>query len=51
VSQPVNGDPGILAFRGDELYAVLRLEITDGRIRDIHAVADPVKLAMVSRAR
>jgi RNA polymerase sigma-70 factor, ECF subfamily len=48
VSQPVNGDPGILAFRSGELFAVVRFEIRDGRIRDIHAIADPAKLALVA---
>jgi RNA polymerase sigma-70 factor (ECF subfamily) len=51
VSQPVNGDSGLLAFRGGELFAVLRFEISGGRIRDIHAIADPAKLALVTLGR
>ena len=47
VSQPVNGEPGALVFRAGELTAVLWFDIREGRIRDIHAIADPAKLALL----
>jgi RNA polymerase sigma-70 factor (ECF subfamily) len=49
VSQPVNGQPGALAFRDGTLRAVLAFKVRDGRIYDIHAVGDPAKLALVGR--
>jgi RNA polymerase sigma-70 factor (ECF subfamily) len=51
VSQPVNGDPGALAFRDGQLVGVLRFGVEEGRIRDIHAIADPAKLAVVAFGR
>ena len=47
VSQPINGHPGVLAFRNRELVGVLCLKHADGTIFDIHAVADPAKLAFI----
>ncbi|MCU1380654.1 MAG: polymerase sigma factor SigI [Acidimicrobiales bacterium] len=47
VSQPVNGHPGVLAFRDDELVAFMSLEARDGLIHDLHGVGDPAKLAVV----
>ena len=47
VSQPVNGDAGVLAFTGGRLVGMLRLRAVDGRVVDIHAIADPVKLGFV----
>jgi len=47
VSQPVNGRPGVLAFRERTLVAILQLEVRDDLIVDIHAIADPAKLALV----
>jgi RNA polymerase sigma-70 factor (ECF subfamily) len=49
VSQPINGHPGLLGFRSGELVAVMTLKTNDGRIIDIHAIADPAKLAFVAR--
>jgi len=46
VTQPVNGDPGALAFRNGELVAVLRFSVRAGKISDIHAIADPTKLGL-----
>ena len=51
VSQPVNGEPGALVFREGELFAVLRFTVSDGRIRDIHGIADPAKLALLGVGR
>jgi RNA polymerase sigma-70 factor (ECF subfamily) len=48
VSQPINGNPGLLAFRDRELVGMLVLKTRDGLIYDLHAIADPVKLAFVS---
>jgi RNA polymerase sigma-70 factor (ECF subfamily) len=47
VSQPVNGNPGVLAFRDRQLVSILELKARDGIIFDMHAVADPQKLAFV----
>lgn len=46
VSQPVNGQPGILAFRARELVAVLVLKLEHDLVVDIHAIADPQKFAV-----
>ncbi len=51
VSQPVNGEPGALVFRDGELNAVLWFDISEGLIRDIHAIADPAKLALLGIGR
>ena len=48
VSSPVGGEAAVLAFQGGTLVGLLILEITDGRIRHIDAVADPAKLAAVT---
>jgi RNA polymerase sigma-70 factor (ECF subfamily) len=48
VSQPVNGQPGVLAFLGDQLVGLLTLREREGLIYDIHAIADPAKLALVA---
>jgi RNA polymerase sigma-70 factor (ECF subfamily) len=47
VSQPVNGHPGVLAFRGHQLFGLLQLKVRDGIIYDLHAIVDPAKLAFV----
>jgi RNA polymerase sigma-70 factor (ECF subfamily) len=47
VSQPVNGHPGVLAFHDHRLVGILQLKARDGLVYDIHAIADPVKLAFV----
>jgi len=48
VSQPINGNPGVLAFRDHELVGILQLKTHEGLIHDLHAIADPLKLAFVS---
>ena len=48
VSQPVNGYPGVLAFQDRQLVGILQLKARDGIIHDLHAIADPAKLAFVS---
>ena len=48
VSHPVNGQPGVLAFRDRQLAGILVFKARDGRIYDIHAIADPNKLRFVS---
>lgn len=47
VSQPINGEPGVLAFRSRELVGLLQLKHAHGTIYDIHAIADPEKLAFI----
>ncbi len=48
VSQPVNGQPGVLAFSDGQLVALLTLRERKGLIYDIHAITDPAKLALLS---
>jgi len=48
VSQPINGNPGVLAFRNGQLVIALQIETRAGLIHELHAVADPRKLAFVS---
>jgi RNA polymerase sigma-70 factor (ECF subfamily) len=48
VSQPINGQPGLIAFRDRQLAAILVLDVRDDRIHDIHAIGDPAKLAFVA---
>jgi RNA polymerase sigma-70 factor (ECF subfamily) len=47
VSQPVNGQPGVLAFRDRTLYGVFAFQVVGGRICDIHGVLDPRQLAAI----
>jgi hypothetical protein len=49
LSQPVNGNAGVLAFHDRQLVGILQLKARDGLVYDIHAVADPVKLAFVQQ--
>ena len=48
VSQPVNGQPGALAFHDGNLTGILVFKLRGDVIDDIHAIADPRKLAIVS---
>jgi hypothetical protein len=50
VSQPINGRPGVLAFRGNRLMGVLVLEERAGRITQVQAIADPRRLASLGAA-
>lgn len=45
VPMPVNGEPGVLAYQDDRLMAVIALSIRDGLVAQIHAIANPYKLA------
>jgi RNA polymerase sigma-70 factor, ECF subfamily len=45
---PVNGEPGVLAYQDGRLLAVIALEVRDGLVTHIHAIANPHKLAYVS---
>ena len=47
VSQPINGQPGVLAFRNRELVGLLVMQDAHEKIHDIHAIADPAKLAVI----
>jgi RNA polymerase sigma-70 factor (ECF subfamily) len=44
VSQPVRGQPGVLAFRSGRLAGMVWFSIVDGMITRLHAVADPVRM-------
>ena len=48
VSQPLNGGPGLLAFKDGRLYALVALGMRGGVIGEIDAIRDPRKLALVS---
>ena len=48
VLQPVNGHVGLMAFRDQQLVGILQLKTRNGLIHDLHAIAEPVKLAFVS---
>ena len=41
VSQPIDGGPGVLAFRDGRLWAVVTLETHAGLVHEIHAVLNP----------
>jgi RNA polymerase sigma-70 factor (ECF subfamily) len=47
VSQPLNGHAGVLAFQDRRLVGMLILKTEMGLIKDVHAIADPDKLALV----
>jgi len=49
VSVPVNGEPGVLAFRNGKAFALMVLTTRDGRVEHIHSVADPRQLAYLAR--
>lgn len=46
-----NGAPAIAVYSGDRLEAVLAVEIVDGRITHLYAIANPDKLSTVTTAR
>ena len=46
VSHPLNGRVGLLGFKDRDLMALLVLETDGERIRDIHGILDPAKLAL-----
>jgi RNA polymerase sigma-70 factor, ECF subfamily len=48
VSQSINGNPGVLAFRNNTLVGMLQIKTRDGLIHDLHAIADPEKLSFVN---
>ncbi len=47
VSQPLNGWPGLLAFKNGRLYALVALEVRGGLIKDIHAIRNRTTLDSV----
>jgi RNA polymerase sigma-70 factor (ECF subfamily) len=49
MAREINGEPGIVAFRGGAVAAVLALSVRDGLVTRVYAVADPHKLAQVRR--
>jgi RNA polymerase sigma-70 factor (ECF subfamily) len=48
VSQPLNGWPGVLAFRGGRLETIVVMKTRDGRIHDIHAFRAPQTINLIS---
>ena len=48
VSMPVDGDPGVIAFRDRRVVGVLSLSVQNGRVNHIHALADRRKLSALS---
>jgi RNA polymerase sigma-70 factor (ECF subfamily) len=46
-----NGAPAVAVYSDDRLEAVLALEIVDGRITNLYAIANPDKLTTVTTAR
>jgi len=48
VSIPVNGEPGILAFRNGRPFALMVLRTRDGLVEHISSIADPRQLAYLS---
>jgi RNA polymerase sigma-70 factor (ECF subfamily) len=49
VSQPINGQPGVLAFRDRVLTGLFVLTASQGLIVDVHGILDPQKLALINR--
>jgi RNA polymerase sigma-70 factor, ECF subfamily len=47
VPMPVNGEPGALVYRDGQLAVVVAFTVRDGKITQIHAIANPYKLAYV----
>ena len=45
---PVNGEPGVIVYRDGEIFAVLAFTVIDGRITQVHSIANPYKLAYVT---
>lgn len=45
VQIPVNGEPGLLAYKGDNLAGVIAISFRDGQIAHLHGIANPYKLA------
>ena len=51
VSQPINGEPGMLAFREGQLMAIVGCHLQDdGLIVDIHALGDLARLKFLGDA-
>jgi len=48
VSVPINGEPGILAFRNSRPFALMVLRTKDGLVDHISSLADPRQLAYLS---
>ena len=49
MAREINGEPGIVAFRGGAVVAVLTLSVRDGLVTRVYGVADPGKLGQVRR--
>src|SRR2546423_15280357 len=49
MAREINGEPGIVAFRGGAVVAVLTVSVRDGLVTRVYGVADPRKLGQVRR--
>lgn len=45
----VNGEPAVVGFVGPELFGVMTIEITDGRVSGVRSVVNPEKLGFLRR--
>lgn len=50
MARTVNGDAGVVALRRGRAFAVLALDVTDGRITELYAQVDPRKLTRLHQA-
>ena len=48
-AREINGEPGIIAFRGGAVAAALALTVRNGLVTRVYVVADPRKLTQVRR--
>ena len=49
VARDVNGERGIIVFRGQDVLAVVALSVKEGAVTRVYAVVDPRKLARVKQ--
>lgn len=47
VEVPGQPEPVLLAFEGRRLAGIIALDIRDGRVKEIHVLADPTRLALL----
>ena len=44
----VNGEPGVVSYRGGKPFSVLTLEVRDGLVQSIYLVTNPQKLVHIA---
>ncbi len=47
----VNGVPALIAWAGGEVLSMVAIEVADGRVRTVHVIANPDKLAALGTRR